>query len=125
MKLNSINHIYRYVPNFMNNRKLPASEQIVFGLKVVPMPEQDGYQNQKALNYNGNFAPDKAQEENDRLLKELVKSKLDFIEGLEIGDKQVTDIETFYKEAPPELVADVFRAVMSTAVLTLGEQKNF
>lgn len=125
MKLNSINHVYRYVPNFLNNRKLPKEEQIVFGLKVVPMPEQDAYQNQRALNINGNFAPDKAQEKNDRLLKELVKSKLAFIENLEIDDKPVTDIDTAYKEAPPELVAEVFRAVMSTAVLTLGEQKNF
>ena len=125
MKLNSINHVYRYVPNFMDNRKLPKEEQIVFGLKVAPMPEQDAYQNQKALNFNGNFAPDKAQEENDRLLKDLVKSKLAFIENLDIDDKLVTDLETAYREAPPELIAEVFRAVMSTAVLFLGEQKNF
>lgn len=125
MKLNSINHVYPYVPNFLDNRKRPAVEQLVIPLKVVSLPQQDAYNNQKQLNFS-TFAPDKAQEENDRILKELIKSKqAGDIQGAEIEGKLVTDLLEFYQEGPPEVVAEICRAVMSTTLLTLGEQKNF
>jgi hypothetical protein len=125
MKLNSILHVYRYVPNFLDNRKLPAGEQLVIPLKVTPMPDQDAYNNQKQLNFSM-FSPDKAQEENDRILKDLVKSKqAGEIEGAEFPEGKVTDLVEFYKVGAPEIVAEVFRAVMSSTLLSMGEQKNF
>ncbi len=126
MKVYSRNHTYRYVPNFLNNRKLPKEEQIVVRLRVISSPEDDAYQ-REAVNATRKFAPDKAQELNEARFNALVTEKFDGVEGLEIDgmEGKSLDYAAFYAEAPPEIVSEVVRAIRSTELLTLGEQKNF
>lgn len=124
MLVNGKSHVYRYIPDFMGNRKLPEEEQIVIGLKVVPLAEFDNYQRTCMLNAK-KMSVDKAQELNEKRFNELIRSKVCFIEGLEIaGHSGEIDFETLYAEVP-DIAQEVIRVVMSTELLTAGEQKNF
>ena len=129
MKVTNRKHIHRYVPNYMNNRRLPAeqiSEQIVIRLRVITALEEDDFQ-RSAMDTVRTYAPDKAQELNEARLVKLYSEKFDGIEGLEIEGLEGCSLtyETFYAEAPPEMVNEVLRALRSKEVLTAGEQKNF
>jgi hypothetical protein len=126
MKVNSRTHIYRYVPNFLNNRQLPKDEQIVVKLNVISAPEEDVYQ-REALNNARTYAPDKAQELNEGRLNKLFAEKFLGVEGLEIDGLAGKDLDfaAFYAEAPPEIVNEILRVVRSGEALTAGEQKNF
>lgn len=129
MKVYGRNHVYRYVPNFLDNRKLPKeriAEQIVVKLKVVSSPENDNYQRESITN-SRTFAPDKASELNEARFHKLFNDKFIGVEGLEIEgfEGKELDFESFYSEAPPDIVTEVSRAILSSEVLTLGEQKNF
>lgn len=134
MKVKSRNHVYECLPQFLDNRKLPADEQVVIGLKVVSQPERDDYQQDLLtirLNSEHNFAEDKAREMIDQQSQErsmnLFRSKFCFVKGLEIEgfEGKELDFDTFYAEAPPELVNWATRTIMSTTELTLAERKNF
>lgn len=129
MKVYGKNHLYRYVPNFLNNRKLPKerrAEQIVVRLRVISPPEEDAYQ-REALNNVRSVAPDKAQELNEARLHKLFAEKFDGVESLEIDglEGKEIDFDTFYSEAPPDIVNEVLRVLRSSEALTAGEQKNF
>lgn len=127
MKIESKNHVYACLPPFLDNRKLPEGEQVVIGLKVVPMPEQDMYQREVMMIRN-EYAIDKAQELIEEKTRALVAGKVAYIKGLEIAgindDGELT-FEQFYNNAPPELVNWVVRAVMNTTELSHAERKNF
>lgn len=125
MKVKSKNHVYECLPPFLNNRTTKPEEQIVIGLKVCPMPTQDRYQ-REVLQIRSEYALDKAQELIEEKTLGMVKESFVSIEGLEIeGLDGTLDFDTFYKEAPPELVNWVVRAVMSTTELSLAERKNW
>ena len=129
MKVHNRNHIYRYVPNFLNNRQLTAaqkSDQIVVRLRAIAPPEEDAYQ-REALNNARQFAPDTAQEKNEARLNKLFAEKFDGVEGLEIDglEGKVFDFDLFYNEAPGDIVNEVLRVIRSAEALTAGEQKNF
>ncbi|OHD20430.1 MAG: hypothetical protein A2Y38_26345 [Spirochaetes bacterium GWB1_59_5] len=129
MKVYGRKHIFRYVPNFLDNRRLPKeriADQIVIRLRGVSVPEEDAYQ-REALNNVRTFAPDKAQEMNEARLHKLFNEKFDGVEGLEIDDLagKEMDFDTFYAEAPTDIVNEVLRAIRSTEALMAGEQKNF
>lgn len=128
MKLKSRSHVYECLPPFLNNRKLDPSDQVVIGLKVIPMNEQDMFQRQITI-VQSEYARDKALELVEQKTKELVKGKVEYIRGLCIeginDDGADLDFDTFYAEGPPELVSWVIRAVMSTTELSAAERKNF
>lgn len=126
MKVYGRNHIYRFVPNFLNNRQLKKDEQIVVKLKAVSPGDEDAYQ-REALNNARTFAPDKAQELNEARLHKLFTEKFDGVENLEIEGLEGKEIsfETFYAEAPADIVNEVLRSIRSAEMLTAGEQKNF
>lgn len=124
VKIKSRNHVYETLPPFMNNRQLPPEEQIVVGLKVVMLPEQDAFQ-REAMAIRSEYALDKAQELIEEASRNIVREKFVSIEGLQIEGFETLDFDTFYKEAPPELVGWVVRAVMSTTELSAAERKNF
>lgn len=124
MKIKSKNHVYETLPPFMNNRQLPKDEQIIIGLKVVTLPEQDTFQ-RECMAIRSDYALDKAQEMIEEKSREIVKGKFEYIEGLEIDGFDKLDFDTFYNEGPPELVSWVVRAVMSTTELSAAERKNF
>lgn len=125
MKINGKNHVFECLPPYGNNRKLKPEDQIVIGLKVVTMPEQDQYQ-RECLAIRADYAVDKAQELVEAKLKEVIKSKFVFVRGLEIeGVPGELDFDTFYSEAPPEIVAWVIGSCMSSQRLSESERKNF
>lgn len=124
MKINSKNHVYATLPPFMNNRQLPKEEQIVIGLNVVTLPEQDAFQ-RECMAIRSDYAMDKAQELIEEKSRAIVREKFEYIEGLEIEGFDKLDFDTFYNEAPPELVSWVVRTVMSTTELSAAERKNF
>ena len=55
---------------------------------------------------------------------DIFRERVASIEGLEVDGKPVTDFDTFYDVAPPELVSWVMMAVYSTQILTDSEAKN-
>jgi len=129
MKVTSRTHIHRYTPNYLDNRMLPQSridEQIVVNLRVIAAPEEDAYQ-REALENHRTYAPDKAQELNEARLNKLFKEKFVSVENLDIEgfEGKELDFDTFYAEAPPEIVNEVLRVIRSKEALTRGEQKNF
>lgn len=128
MKISGRNHIYRALPPYLDNRKLPPEDQIVIGLTVAMMPEQDLYQ-REVMMVRSEYALDKAQELIEEKTLALVKKHFVECHGLIIeginDDGRALTFEEFYNEAPPELVNWVTRAVMSTTELSLAERKNF
>jgi len=132
MKVQNKNHVYDTLPPYLNNRMLAGDErkdQIVIGLKVATLPEQDDYRRELSR-IQADYAVDKAEElQRDKSI-EFVGSKFAHIKGLEIDGVELDadggmDFKTFYKEAPPELVNWCIRSVMSTTELSLAERKNF
>ena len=123
MDFYSPDHVWKVVPPVLGIKEMPVKEQVLFGLKVVQMPERDEDQamQNKAMN---DHTPDKATELIDAVTLARVKSKVVSIENLKIGGKSVTDFDTFYATAPPELVKWVVTAVYSTFHLTRAEIKN-
>jgi hypothetical protein len=53
-----------------------------------------------------------------------MRAKVAFIRGLIVGGREIATFDDFYKNAPPELVSWVLRAVYSTQILTAAERKN-
>lgn len=125
MKVKSKNFVYECLPPFLNNRLLPVADRIIIGLTVIPLPEQDMFQ-REVMQIRSDYALDKAQEMIEEKTRALVGKHFKYISGLEIEgfDGELT-FETFYQEAPPELVGWVTRAVMSTTELSTSERKNF
>lgn len=126
MKVNGRNHVYRYVPNYLNNRQLPAAEQIVIKTKAITVPDSDAYQ-RDVLNNSRSFAPDKAQELNENRYNIMVSGKFLGVENLEIEgfEGKELDFDTFYNEAPADIVNEYLKGLRSTEMLSAGEQKNF
>lgn len=125
MEFEGIDHVYEYVPNYRDNRSLSKEEQIVIGLKVIPSAELDAYQRSAFLN-GKKFTPDKAQEVNEKRYAEIIKSKVAYIRNLKIkGCDGEIDFDVLRKMGPPEIVNEILRAVLSTEILSEGEQKNF
>lgn len=126
MKVQGKNHIYRYVPNYLNNRKLPASEQIVIKLQAIMVPEMDLYQ-RNMLNNSRTYAPDKAQELNEKCFQALITEKFHGVENLEIEGLEgiELDFDSFYSSAPSDIVKAAVSAVQSAEILSAGEQKHF
>lgn len=131
MKVQNKNHVYDTLPPYLNNRMLTGKEredQIVIGLKVATLPEQDDYRRELSR-IQADYAVDKAEElQRDKSI-DFVGSKFSYVKGLEIegveNSAEGMDFKTFYKEAPPELVNWCIRSVMSTTELSLAERKNF
>jgi hypothetical protein len=126
LKVYSRTHIYRYVPDYLNNRQLPKEEQIVVNLQGITAAEEDA-DYRDSQNTARTYAPDKAQEINEKRLHKLYAEKFNGVSGLEIEgleDKELT-YELFYEEAPQDIVREVLRVIRSTEQLTAGEQKNF
>lgn len=128
MRVPSRSHIYESLPPFLDNRKQTVTEQIVIGLRVANAPEQDAYQRDRERIF-ATFALDKAQEEADKRLRDLVRDKYVFCRGLHIDgindDGHELTFDEFYAEAPPEIVGWVCRAVMTATELATAERKNF
>jgi hypothetical protein len=136
MKVYGRNHIYPYVPDYLNNRRLPlekVAEQIVVNLKVITAPEEDA-EYRASQETNRSLAPDVAQEKNEARLHKLYKEKYAGVTGLEVinddgtvkfAAEQLSDFDLFYAEAPQDIVREALRVMRSAEALTVGEQKNF
>lgn len=135
MKVKSNHHVYRFVPDFklveggetISNRKMPAPEQIVVKLSVITIDEDDA--NQRALFLAmKKYSPDKAQELSEKRLNDLLETKFQGVEGLEVEGATLEELNTwegFRRQAPRAIVLDVIAALRSEEILSEGEQKNF
>ncbi len=113
MEFNGPDHVYRCIPPVLGNEK--DESPVAVGLKVVAVPEIDRLQAEcRGL----------GQEAIDKKNYEAIKSKVVFIENLKIDGQDVSDFDTFYQKAPPELVDWVTKAIFSTLHLTKAERKN-
>lgn len=120
------NHVYECLPPFRNNRQLPPEEQIVIGIKPLRMPELDAFKIESRRIQITAASPAEAEEAINQLNLKMVESKVVFIRGLHInGLGQVTDFQTFFREAPLSLVEWVIRAPLLTEELMRSEHHNF
>ena len=127
MKVRGQQHVYRFVPNYLNNRQLPPGEQVVIRMRNLTIPEDDSLQREIMLNQR-KFSPDKAQELKEKRFVDKMREKFDGVEGLEIEDPtglDLDDFDIFYAHAPREIVNAFIVALRSTETLAEGEEKNF
>lgn len=118
------NHVFEYAPAALDNREQSVDDMMFIGLKCVTMPEQDKFQREMAAVRN-DYALDKAQEVIEQKTYEMVKSKVCFIKNCIIDGQLVEDWDTFYANAPMEIVSEICAAVLRTNKLMEGERKNF
>ncbi|OQY16385.1 MAG: hypothetical protein B6I36_10340 [Desulfobacteraceae bacterium 4572_35.1] len=127
MDFNSTNHVYRCVPPVLGIKEAYDSgaekNPVVFGLKCIPMPEVD-----EDVFKEAKIRSEKTPDESQRIIagytKDRIKSKVAFIENLVLDGNEITDFDSFYNLAPPELVSWVCKAVYSSYVLSVHEIKN-
>lgn len=98
-------------------------EMAWFGLTAVSMPETDVLDRAIAALYS-DHARDKASELEAAKRIEQIKKHVHSI-NIKIAGERVTDFDTFYKQAPKEVVRWVCDAVHSTIVMSHAERKNF
>jgi hypothetical protein len=113
MEFYPIDHVYECIPPVRGNEQ--AAEPVVIGLKVISLPDQDT----EITASRGLGA-----EAITKRTMDLLRSKVAFIRDLKVGGREITTFDDFYKNAPPELVGWVLRAVYSTQILSAAERKN-
>lgn len=113
MEFHSPEFVYECVPPVLNNER--SEEPVVVGLQVLTLPEQDA----EIMAQRGLGA-----EAISRRTMALVKGKIKFIRGLKVDGQEITDFDSFYKLAPPELVSWVMSAIYRTSILSGAERKN-
>jgi hypothetical protein len=128
MKVHNSRHVYETLPPYLNNRVLPPEQQIVLGLTVVPASEQDAFSRDRERTF-ATFALDKAQEEVDKIHRQMVQRHYKFCRGLQIegvnDDGRDLTLDELVADGPPEVVAWMSKAIHSTTELTLAERKNY
>ena len=121
MDFRNSHHVYKCVPPVLGNEASEAP--VVISLRGVSMADRDKAKAAEVDAYQ-TYARDKAQEVITSATYELVKSRVDKIEGLTLNDKECSDFDTLYNEGPAELLQWVFAAVFSTILLSDAEVKN-
>lgn len=104
----------------------PAPEEfkpVIFGMKCMSMPEIDEDAIREAQT-RGEKTADEAQRIIAGFTKSRIASKVVSIENLTVDGKEVTDFDTFYDVAPPELVSWVCKSIYSSFILSRAEIKN-
>jgi hypothetical protein len=108
-----------------NNGEMPEEvKPVIITLTGVSQPEMDkqqGKQQEISATYTLNERIEKITE----ITVDLVRDHFEGVENLEVGGTQINTFDSFYKEAPMELVQWVMMAVMSTEILTAAEVKNY
>lgn len=99
-------------------------DMIWFGTTSVSMPETDALDRAIAALYS-DYARDKAGELEAAKRLELVKKHVVSINHLTLDGEPVTDFDTFYAQAPKDMVRWICDAVHSSIILTHAERKNF
>lgn len=135
MDLRNTQHIYRCIPPLFGNRAPEVTkgddgkevsddfQTFYINLRGVSMAERDKAKAFEFETYQA-YARDKAQEIVTQATYDLVKSRVQSIEGLSLDGKPCTDFDTLYNDGPPELLQWVFAAVFSTVLLSDAEVKN-
>ena len=110
----------------VNGKKGSEPEEVkpvIIGLKCIPIPEVD-----EDVFKEAKVRSEKTPEEAQRIIagftKERIKSKVVSIKNLVIDGEEVTDFDTFYDIAPPELVSWVCKVIYSSYMLSQAEIKN-
>lgn len=96
---------------------------VIIGLRCLSIPEIDE-DTLREFNERSEKSPGEAQRIIGGFTKERVRGKVVFIKNLFLDGKEITDFDTFYAEAPPELVSWVCKAVYSSYILSRSELKN-
>ena len=116
-------HIYWTIPPTNGNLALPKKDQVQIGLTCATVPDLDAEQLAQSV-----IAATEPQSKWQAMLKErtykLIAGKFRGVKNLTIKGEEVRDFDHFYQSGPPEMVAWVCKAVMSSEVLTAAERKN-
>ena len=123
MDFNSPDHVFECVPPVLGISKAPKEEQVIIGLSIVKRPEVD-LDHTAEIKARLDHTADKASEMVAEITLARIKDKVAFIRNLTVGGVEIKDFDTFYKEAPPELVQWVVKAVYSYYALSQAERKN-
>ena len=123
MDFNSSDHVFDCIPPVLGITKAPEDEQVVIGLSIVKMPEVDLDQTAE-IKARLDHTPDKSSEMVAEITLARIREKVHHIKNLTVGGQAVTDFDTFYKVAPPELVRWVVKSVYSYYALSQAERKN-
>ena len=116
-------HIYWVAPPTNGNLAQLEENQVKIGLTCATVPDLDAEQLAQSV-----IAATEPQSKWQSLIKDrtfaLIASKFKGVKNLTIASKEVKDFDDFYHNGPPEMVAWVCKAVMSSETLTAAERKN-
>lgn len=117
-----------YIPVYGGNRNEKEEEQTWVRIKPLSRAEADSYRNQiKFKEQRGGFR----QQRLETNIREVQKKQ--FLDNVfEVHNfldyktnKEITEIEEFYKKAPDDLVEEIFDAMLNASQLGEDEVKNF
>lgn len=116
-------HVYWVAPPTNGNLKQDEDKQVLIGLSCVTVPDQDGEAIAQSV-----ITATEPQSKWQAIVKDrtykLIASKYRGVKNLTIKGNEVKDFDDFYNNGPPEMVAWVCKAVMSSEMLTAFERKN-
>lgn len=108
----------------VSNRDLPPEEQFTVEVAGVTLAEQESLEKEAALDAS-RYEPTRRIDEQNKRVRDLVRSKVKRISGYCLGDEEVTDFDRWCEVADPPLVRWLFAVVTSAESLSRAEAKNF
>jgi hypothetical protein len=123
MKVKGQNHVYRYLPDFLDNRQRKPEEQFYVECKAFTPREKEFFAFAIMNIQKTAKNPAEAAEKVNKRTFELVNAKISKVVNLEV--EKVGKIETFsdmHKHAPAEIIGDVSEAIRVGYKLQLGDQ---
>lgn len=111
------------IEKFEKQLEETEKNQVLIGLSCVTVPDQDGEAIAQSVITATEVQSKWQTAMKDRTYK-LIASKYKGVKNLTIKGQAVKDFDDFYHNGPPEMVAWVCKAVMSSEMLTAYERKN-
>lgn len=128
MKFRRIDEVYEIVPpcefGGVINRELPESEMFYLRVTGISLTEQDLLEKEQALDQS-RYTPDKRIDEQQRRLRELIKSKVLSVHNYVIGDREVTSPGELLELIGRDLRTWLFAILMDADALSRAERHNF
>lgn len=128
MKFRRIDDQYEIAPpcefGGVVNRELPEEEMFYLTVSGINLTEQDLLEKEQALDMT-RYTPERRIDEQQRRLKELVKSKIKSVHNYRIGDHDVTSPAELLDVIGRDLRTWLFTVLLDADALTRAERKNF
>lgn len=123
--LKSSQHVYTYIPNYLNNRAAAPQEQFTVECKALTSRDKEDL-GLSMMSLNAMHKPAKAQELINAKTYQVIKSKVLKINNLVIeGFGQINTLDELYEHAPSEIFSELCTAIPNASALESGSTERF